>query len=395
MFKPIFALCFAAVSVCPAFDSIGGQNLDSITHAGAGETIKISSADAESFARYFEISVSSNNAQITSSLFAEDSVFSKLFKNLPVSDEFKSEYVKQNPISKMMLSKVVDLSDKRNLFKFVAVVNRDNELTPVFRVYTNSGLDYCYLELVRGADGDVKVADIYLLSEGQSVIAYLNNSLRPIVSLVAPRFSDKDGISFDTAETAFISNFKGRDYRKALAQYQRLSKSSSESENLLLIAIKCASAVSESKYNELSVKFRGLYPDSISINLLDIERKMLSGDWDAALACVDRLGKNVGNDPFLDLYRGNAFYAKRQYGRATSCFMNVVESEPAIAAPYYSLLMVLLEQEQYAKVNVYLKRLYQFSGVLIDPAKDDMFRDYCSTDYYNMWRSTYAKVDPK
>src|SRR5947209_8172511 len=98
-----------------------------------------------------------------------------------------------------------------------------------------------------------------------------------------------------------MAGLRGGEPKKALQAYEQLPPAFKGNKKFLVMRLQAAKAVSDDEYVRAVEGLRTHYPQGTSTDLFSMDGYLLTGQWDQALACVDRVDAAVGGDPYLDV----------------------------------------------------------------------------------------------
>jgi hypothetical protein len=195
-------------------------------------------------------------------------------------------------------------------YALVRVHRHGENYAALFRMTTGVGLYYHDLKLVKGADGKIKVHDLYVLLAGELVSKTIRQVSLPVIvndngtPLEKLPPEERDFVTHFSKYQELIKTMRAGDFAKVKELCAAMPKSMQETK-LVLIARHNAAAQTQ-QWDEARVmgaEFRRIYPDDEGLELLGLGSLMFEKKIDAALALVDRIDKFVGGDPYLDTVR--------------------------------------------------------------------------------------------
>jgi hypothetical protein len=148
----------------------------------------------------------------------------------------------------------------------------------------------------------------------------------------------------------------------------------------MLLRMRNAAEIGDDLYRTAIDEFQAAFPDSAAAALVQIDVTFLRKDWAGLAKTLDALDKQVGGDPFLDFYRGQSLIAQGKVEEAKKTMAGLIKKEPRIAAPYYTLIDVSLDQKDYATTARLLGEAEQNLGLsYADAGEKPGFTDFAAS----------------
>lgn len=210
--------------------------------------------------------------------------------------------------------------------------------------------NYDRLELTRGADGSVRLADVFAYRQGT-------------------RASDRD-----TAANAHPGLRQARealrtgDRAKAIEHLDALPAMVAKDRSALILRLQ-ATVASPDAHEAALKALTDAFPDDPTVALAAIDGALGSGDHDAALHWLDVLEKAVGHDAFIDYQRALAHIGKRDLAAATKHIDAALAAEPTLTHALQLRLDILIEQKAWKDVLAVMQELEAKHDVRFDEAK--------------------------
>ena len=116
----------------------------------------------------------------------------------------------------------------------------------------------------------------------------------------------------------------------------------------------------------LSLQVEGIlefFPNDPLTDLAQLDCLVARGRGDELLKVVDRIEKRVGNDPYLDTFRGRAHSIEKRFDDAKRLARQAIEEEPWIADPYWLLVDISLAEKDFDETVVRLNAIETRLGV--------------------------------
>jgi tetratricopeptide (TPR) repeat protein len=279
-------------------------------------------------------------------------------------------------------------------FEFLRARSRDHRRSIVFRMnlQNSGGINYQEWLLIREPDGKIKAIDCYVFVSGE----YMSTTLRRGFIDVAATSSGSLLAKLTGTESEFVKHadqiraisglIREHKNREAFDALAKLPEGLRNSKMLLLFRIHAARSVSEAEYEKAMMKYRELYPDDASIDLLSIDYFHAKKQYPQAMECVDRLDRSVGGDPRLELMRAGLHIASGDLKAARQDLTRLLEKEPNALDAYWSLVTVGLKEKNFDDVFNTLKTIRtRFNMQFGDMTTIADYQEFVRSPQYKEW----------
>ena len=276
-------------------------------------------------------------------------------------------------------------------YKFLRLRNTNGETRAIFRLLQNAdgGVNYHELVLTLPREGGPSVMDMYIHLGGE----YMSDTLR---RAFLPAIAEKN--------KGFLARLTGRqgDYIKSLPKMQAMQQlarqgkmaealailkalpaSLQTDKNILMQRVVYAAEVDEAEYAAALEAMRKAYPKDPCLDLLCLDALILKKKYAETIRAADRIDRNIGGDPYLDVFRSNVYYTEKKLGKARQCAEKAIAAEPTLTDGHFTLITICLDQKDYPKVAEILTVLEKDLGVeLTDLTEVPVYADFVKSDEY-------------
>ncbi len=270
----------------------------------------------------------------------------------------------------------------------------DDNYSLLFRLYSEEGINYHgYLCTYR--DDTVSINDIYIAIAGQT----LGETLRSLLQSVNLNKNVKSKTESKSLEGLLkVVEIKqlvglGR-FDKAHKLYSKLPKKLKEQKAIKIYEVIINSNRDDKSYLKTMKEFVSMFPQDPSIYLVSLDKYVIEGNYDIALACVDSIDKKIGGDPFLNLHRGNIYYMADNVTKSAEKFSELVQYDLKIAEIYDSYLFILLQLGDHDNALLMVEKLVDEYEYTIEEVSDYVSYEnpgfYDSTQFQN-WLTTHEE----
>jgi hypothetical protein len=210
----------------------------------------------------------------------------------------------------------------------------------LFRVALDGRLDYHEYELARAPDGSVHIVDGLLFSVGER----MSDSARRAAQVGLKNENQGVGDVLSGKEQRFdegLAHFqrfqdlaKREQWSPALEEFEQLPADLLQLTSIGLLKVRVASHLSEQRWLAAVEEFRTAHPGDPALDLLLLQVHRARREFEPWLACIDRLDRKVGGDPYLQLERGDARFAEASLDRARPA-VATLHGEPELEDAYW------------------------------------------------------------
>ena len=139
-------------------------------------------------------------------------------------------------------------------------------------------------------------------------------------------------------------------------------------------------------YLETIEDIRKHFPDDPALDLISLDAYVLSGDYERAMAVLDRLDRRVCGDPYLNVQRAGIHLLERRYERATELARRAVSSDPHLEPGYWTLATIALDTKNWSLLVEALDGLEDNLAVELDDlAAMPEYREFVDSEEYEVW----------
>jgi tetratricopeptide (TPR) repeat protein len=202
--------------------------------------------------------------------------------------------------------------------------------------YVSGRLELNYHDLVLGRDarGEVRIVDVYNYSQGQPVS-------RTMRFLVAAALADGDqsmrrfvAAKPDLDKVLRMHGQVEGDYRGAWAAYERLPEALRRERSLMLARVGIAGRMNAATYARALEEYNRAYPNDPALDFVTLLMVMWSRKTEQILAAIDRIDKQLGGDPYLDLLRARANFDAGRRAQGKRDLERFLAFAPSMAEGY-------------------------------------------------------------
>jgi tetratricopeptide (TPR) repeat protein len=335
----------------------------------------LTESDYHDFGTKLEAAINVGDQETAIRLYRVAELAERCISDLDFSEEFRRGYlagVKKAGAGQMAMQ-IIDAVKKGGMFKVLRVRSVGGRPHVLIRlVVPDQGVNYQELTLTRHADGEIGVEDIFVLLTGEMLSQTMRRMVINIAAESEPgllgRLTAPEKLyakHWSTIQTIITNVREGR-LQPAFTLFRQLPIELQRDKVVELMGLSAARGVSDDEYLRLLEEFRLNHPGDATVDLVSIDYYLLKKQHDECLACIDRVEKAVGGDPYLAFIRGNTFFDRGSYTEAKQEFEKAIEQEPTLQDAYWSRITVALKEENHADTLDWLKRIVERCNVVMD-----------------------------
>jgi tetratricopeptide (TPR) repeat protein len=280
-------------------------------------------------------------------------------------------------------------------YQYLRTVSRVEGPRPLFRLRTSDdSLNYHELVLANGSNG-VRVVDIFVYVSGERLTETMQRMLLTALPadkqtlLATISGSAKASLQRAIPLRDMTAAFKAGDHARALTIYDSLSPALRNNKAIQVIRIMAAQKVDEQKYIAAIDEFRATYPHDPSIDLMSIDSYLFAKRFDDLHSALDRLDKQLGGDPYLQVMHANAFIAEKKLDQAEKIAHQILANDPRNLDAHWVLVACSLTSKDFETTAALLTKIRDELGVPIaDLAKVPDYAEFILSPAYKKWKSS-------
>jgi tetratricopeptide (TPR) repeat protein len=248
------------------------------------------------------------------------------------------------------------------------------------------------MTVVRQPDGEIRIVKMYVYLAAETMAKILRRAFLAAVAsesrTLLERLQGKESdfvkhIAETQAMTAAVQNGQPQ---RAIAIYRKLPLSLQKDKSLLLIRYRAAAELQDDEYTKAMDDFRKYHPDDPCIDIICVDAHFQDGEFDEALACVDRLDEAVGGDPYLELIRANVCIQDEDYDGARKLAHKALEAEEDLIDAQWCLITISLAEKDFDETSRLLTKLAEEFGMEFDDLTQvPEYAEYVKSPQYRQW----------
>lgn len=399
----ISALPFAA----SAQDDSTKQDSPDATEPAAQDTL--SDEELQEFADSFEVAMYAQNFEQVNALIDWQAIVDSATDGLGDSPElqqarrdFAAGFISSVTKETGFAGAIVQAIKDGGSYDFLRSLNVDKSQRVLFRLLLeNGGVNYHEFLVARTADGTVRAVDYYTAAQGELVTEMIRRNFLPEANLAKEdeanlAETDKAHITGGPLMLRMINYFHQGEYSKALKTYDAMPDVLQREKVVLLPRIAAAQQLGGDEYRAALADLQKFHPNDRCVDLLSIDAHLFNEDYDQALACIDKVDKSVGGDPYLHVLRAGVYVNQKKYDKANEAAEKAVAEEPQLISAYWTLINIALTEKKFDRVVELLNTIErEFTIEFADLTTIEDYAEFVKSPEYKAWIESRPKRAPQ
>lgn len=274
-------------------------------------------------------------------------------------------------------------------YTFLRAYSDNGEYYLLFRLFGENGLNY-HRHLINYIDNKPRLVDTYIYLTGE----YLSESFKVIYEMslnnlsFVKRLLNRDNLK-DYEKLDIMKRYRDSGkYKELVELYESLNDKAKKKKIFKIYSLFGSQHLSEELYIKYIDEYEKEFPNDPSLYLISMDGFIMKNQFDDALATLDKLDNSIGVDDFLDYYRGNIYYMKKDFKMSKDKFLNIVSNYPNFIEGYDSLLTLYIEGEEKEKaieiLNVMVER-FDLKKEELKSSVEETFQDFSKSNEFKVW----------
>ena len=393
-------ILLSIASGCESKSGTGGSASSSSGTTPAPRTVAsrdISDDEATLFAEQLEAAVSQGRASDMESVIDWTFLIGTTTSDLDVPDKFRADFQRGVTSTAQFSKQIAQTVAAGGAYKLIRVHDVDGQKRAFFRLTfpQGGGINFHDVVLRKREDGRIMIADIYVFLSGEMLSMTLRRTFIPAAAHENRNMLEK------------LSG-KESDFVKHLADLQKISQSVASGKNqvaldtyyqmpdslkndttLLLFRIRASQALDDAEYIKALEAFRTQYPKDSCVDFLSIDAHVLKGDFDKAIACVDRVNKAVEGDAALLCLKAQLYAQSSELEMAKETATDALRLEPNHVESHWMLVGLAVQDKDHAETARLLSKIESDLGIAINDLTGlSEYADFIRSTEYRNWRDS-------
>jgi len=350
---------------------------------------------ALAFARSLETSLNACDSSLFDSSIAWDALVDRGTADLEVPETVRAEFATGIARGFVLGDEICKAIRESGSYVLLNVRAVEGEPRALFRIVSESGLNYHDLLLSEADDGSVRILDLFIYSLGEWVSQTARRGFLPLVAQLEngslDRMKKGDNLYLDNVPNILKMqhHYQQGEFRKALDLFRAFPDELKNNRNILMVRFAVAVQLGGEEYDQAMLDLKTAFPDDPSLDLVLIDHYFNARQFDEALRIVDRIDRSVGGDPYLDFMRANVLYAGGRRSEARAAARRAVEREPGLEDPYWTLVTISLDERDFGETAKLLDEIETSLGLVVgDLTRIPEYSEFLESDAYDAWAAS-------
>jgi tetratricopeptide (TPR) repeat protein len=358
-------------------------------------------AECRAFAKAMESAARSGDAAAVNSMIDWDAILDQATSGATVSPSFKQSFANgfKGALNKPQgfAGRIVRSGKDGGSYTLLRYHEVDGEKRVLFRhLFPEEGVNYYDFRLVRRADGKVMATDLYVFMAGENFTQTIrrlflpmaaNESRDVLAKLVGKEADFVKGYPLFTKMSEAMA--AGR-FDEVTTLFRQLPASIQKEKMALLIRLQAVSKSSDNDaYLAVIDEIRRLFPGDACIDLLSVDGYYLRKQYDEAGACLDRVDKALGGDPYLSVLKATFEVERNRLDEAKAAVRKAIDAEPTLEIAHQLRLQISLKQRKFDDTLEALRSLRdKFGFKSADLESNAEYAEFVKSPQYKEWKKT-------
>ena len=281
-------------------------------------------------------------------------------------------------------------------FTLLSLKDKGTSQHATFRMLRDDGVNYIVFKVAYGRGKPPAIEDFFLALTGEWITETIRNALIPVFvqqdqSLLERLLSTETRYVKSLPKFAEITETYRDSPQKALNDFKSLPREMRSSRMGITMHMQIAQVVSDAAYAQALSEIDAFTGDDPSLSLLLADHYFLSEQWDKLNLALDRLDKQFGPDPYLNVLRANGAFSRNDYESADALTRVVIEAEPTMIQGWETLLGLALQTDNHeTTLEALIGFIDLFEIAFGDLSDDPDFEAFMQTPQYTSWQERRA-----
>jgi hypothetical protein len=278
-------------------------------------------------------------------------------------------------------------------YKFLRMRGEGQAARPLFRIIRKDGV-VAYQELLLASkDGVFHIVDVFLINSGEWHSQGVRRTCVPSPSILriantlkAPLFEDFSKELRETPSYTIVELTKKRD-PKAVLNYFDTQAALKSLRFAHVLRINAAAEINREIHGKAVEEMIRAFPDEPIAYLVSLSGYAHHGQYEKAIAAVDKVDRAVGGDPYLRVVRASLdLQAGGDIAKARALVLDATGQDPKLEQAWWTLVDIDLKAKSFRDVASDLKGLEAALSISIgDLTGVEGYADFVKSPEYAEW----------
>lgn len=325
-----------------------------------------------------------------------DALLSTALKDVDAKPEFVAGFKKGAKRTYSIGQPLVDILKQAGdgSFKFLRIHSVEGKKRALFRLLSGDSFNYQDLILETGADGSIKVVDVFNFVYGEKAtetvrrmfLTFAASQPGVLGKLLGQENEWMKNISKITTMNAQVKEGK---HAEVLKTFASMPESMRKEKALLILCCTSAAEVSEPEWFKAVDGLWKNFPGDPCLPFHSIGAFSRQKRFAEALKAVEDLDKVVGGDGFLQTQRAAIHLEAGAFDQARAAANKSIEIEKGLAGGYWFLVSISLKEKKFAETAAMLTRIEKELKLKFqDLTKVEDYAEFVKSPEYQEWLKT-------
>lgn len=283
-------------------------------------------------------------------------------------------------------------------YTFLRSLDRPEGRRLLFRLRTaENAINYHEICLARRAKG-VCAVDLFVYASGERMsqtmqrimLAALPPDQRTLWASVSG--SAKRSLQRVMSLKEMTEAFQRGEAQRTLDMYQALPRELQQEKAIQLIRVLATQKIDETAYAAALDEYLAAFPADPSVHLMSIDAHFLAKRFDEVREAIDRLDKQVGGDPYLQIMRGNTLVLEGKLDLAEKLAQDCLAGNARDLDAHWLLVSISLQRRDFPTTARLLTKIRDELNVqLADLTQLRDYAEFVASPAYGQWQKSSPK----
>ena len=182
------------------------------------------------------------------------------------------------------------------------------------------GLNYYLLMVAKGANGEIRIQDIFVVGINEAISTTLGRTYRHLVAEFTPGDTYDSVVEDREVSSAFVASlpniakmnrdFQAKDYAAVLESFDGLPDAAKRDHKVMLMRVEASEFLGKELHDTAMTDWKAVYPSEKNLPLKFIDYYAGQGNYVAAEKVIRELNEDLGGDSYLKFRLGEILLAK-------------------------------------------------------------------------------------
>ncbi len=355
-----------------------------------------------------------------------DALLTTATAGIAASDEFRNGFsagVKKSLLGDgSLFHRILAQTKNGGSYTFLHVHKRNNQKTALFRMIlsNNAGINYHEYILARVPDGNIRSVDLYIHLSAETLSQTFRRFYVPAAAEASRNIlsrligSEQELVKAFPKVRQMSKDLAERKFKDVLDTYTELPPAVQKDKTMLIFRMQAAQGVNDDAAYVATLKdFRTFHPQDPCVDMLSIDYYLLKQDYAESIACVDRLDKALGGDPYLEVIRAGIHRTaakldepnkdeaatrkmNAELDEADKAIKHAIAQDPNLRQAQENQVEISLKRKKFDDTLAALKALNERFGIeFADLSTVPVYAEFVKSSQFDAWKDWLKRGEAK